>query len=136
DGVQPLGLAEAGVDGQDDATVAGQEIVDGHPPVGAGAVEVDQRRAASAREELDPTVSDGERVLAAQRGYGCFGHPTPLFLVSRAGGERCSSPGPPPRIRPPHSFTSSHSLPARCSAPRPLAVSDPPPALPPAPLPD
>ena len=67
DRLEPFGGAEARVHGQEDPPPSGQEVVDRHPPEGPGAVEVEERTARAALEELDPPSVDGESPLRAGR---------------------------------------------------------------------
>ena len=68
DRVEPLGGAEPRVHGEEDPAARGEKVVDRHPPEGAGAVEIEERPAGAALEELDPAAVDGERALAPARG--------------------------------------------------------------------
>ena len=65
----------------------GQAVVHGHPPEGAGAVKVEQRRSVTSREELDGAPVHAQRLLLA-------GHAVLLQVV-------CARPSlPPRRVRP------------------------------------
>ena len=70
DRVEALGGAEPRVHGEDDAAAPGEKVVDRHPPERAGAVEVEERRAGAALEQLDAAAVDGERTLVTARGDG------------------------------------------------------------------
>ena len=72
DRVEPLGIAETGVHGEEDPTARRQEVVHRHPPEGAGAVAVKEGPAGAALEQLHAPPVDGERALPAGRGYGVF----------------------------------------------------------------
>src|SRR5262249_14076916 len=84
DRLQPFGGTEAGMHGHEDPAVPGQAIVDGHPPVGAGAVQVQDRAARPALEELDLAAAAGERLLPAARRGGVRRHVSaPAATISR-----------------------------------------------------
>ena len=63
DRVEALGSAESRVNGQEDPAPGGETIVDGHPPEGARAVEIDERLAPATLEQLDPPPVDGQGAL-------------------------------------------------------------------------
>ena len=84
DRIEALGRAESRVNREEDPAARGQEVVDRHPPEGAGAVEIEEGPAAAGLEQLDAAPVDAERALALRRGRD-LGHrvPSPLRQVGR-----------------------------------------------------
>jgi hypothetical protein len=66
DPVESLGGPEPRMYGEKDTAVRGEKIVHRHPPERAGAVEVEERPARAALEQLDAAPVDAERALGAR----------------------------------------------------------------------